>query len=352
MMKFESFTRYFSLIALLVTGVAAWAATPGPKAPPFLRPGDKVAIISPSSAVGGRGIDSACSVLSRWGYVPVVEPHARDRSHGYAGTAANRAADLLAALQDTAVHAILASDGGYGANQVLCLVPQSAFRDHPKWIIGYSDITALLSAQVCAGNMAIHGNMCARLRATSGTDTTSRALRNLLAGQLPAYKVASHPLNHPGTAHGILVGGNLSVFNDLAGSRCDFLNAWFLHDHDVILFFEDVHEGYERIDRMLHHLKLRGVLDQVKGIVVGKFKDYTRHDRGWDSMEEMLNSYLKDYDIPICYSFPVSHYPDKNFPMIEGCPVTLNVQADSTSLTFSLPGQVPPPNVTKPKQQQ
>lgn len=323
------------LLLLMALYIFASAAT-GIKAPAFLKPGDKIAIISPASPISSRGADTAYAVLQRWGFTPVMGANICNHYHGFAGTVDERKADLVKALTDTTVKAIFCTRGGYGSLQILNKTNLQVFRNHPKWIIGYSDITALHSAEVRAGNMSLHANMAGWLLEEGGTDTLSTILRNALMGQLPDYKVEGSRYNNPGKASGILVGGNLTVFNNLAGTPYDFLDPAFMRDHDFILFFEDVHENFTHVDRMIHQLQARGVLSRLKGIIVGKFKDYRRED-GYTSMHDMLYDYLKDYKIPICYDFPTGHFERTNYPMIEGCPVTLDVQADSVALTFHLP---------------
>ncbi len=320
----------FAIISLLTHSVASRSM---PVLPAFLSPGDKVAIISPAGSVSYSVSLAAANVLRSWGYTPVMGENLGKSRHGFAGSIAQREKDLLTALQDTSVKAIFCSNGGYGSVQLLCNIPLTVFRHNPKWIIGYSDITALHSANVSAGVMSIHSNMAYRLKRTGGDDTTSQALRGLLAGNMPLYRIKTHPLSTHGEAKGILVGGNMSVFTDLAESDYDFLNRKFMDSHDVILFIEDVHENLTHVDRMLHQLKIRGVLPRLKGLIIGLFKDYVR-ENGYASMEEMLHGYLKDYKFPICYKFPVGHQGDSNFPLIEGCSVVLNVSPDSTTLTF------------------
>ncbi|MBR5101605.1 MAG: LD-carboxypeptidase [Muribaculaceae bacterium] len=321
-----------SLIAfVLLASFKVLAITP--QAPPFLKPGDKIAVISPSGTHSLNVVDSARSAFSKWGFETVVGKNIGKSFHGFAGTIAQRKADLLWALRDTTIKAIMCADGGYGACHLLCEIPLKEFNAHPKWLIGYSDITALHSAQVVAGNMSIHGNMCYYLRKTGGTDTLSLIMRDILLGKAPSYTVPGYSLNVPGTATGIVVGGNISVFTDLAGSQYDFLGADFVKGKDIILFFEDTNEDISHVDRMLHQLKLRGLLSHVKGIIVGKFKGY-KAIKGYKSMEDMLSSYLKHCKVPVCYDFPTGHFPDSNYPMIEGCPAKLTVAKDSVKLEF------------------
>ncbi len=298
--------------------------------PPFLKPGDRIAVISPSSSPESRTVASGCAILRQWGYEPVVGRHALADYHGFAGTIEQRTEDLLWALRDTTISAIMCSRGGDGSVQLLPHLRASDFRDHPKWLIGFSDITALHSAAVQAGVMSIHGSMCHAISAQEGTDTVSVMLRQMLQGQLPGYRADPHPLDQPGTAEGILVGGNFSVFAGLAGSPYDFLNK---ASQGLILFIEDTDEGMTKIDRLLHLLEVRGVLAKLRGIVVGHFTKYKHPENGFEDMYHMLHEYLQHYHIPVCYGFPVGHQRP-NVPMIEGCSVRLKVAADGTTLDF------------------
>ena len=298
--------------------------------PPFLKAGDRIAVISPSSTPEKKTVEAGCDILRQWGYEPVVGPHALSDYHGFAGTTDLRVADLLWALRDTTIRAIMCTRGGDGAVQLLPHVPAKEFRRHPKWIIGFSDITALHSASVQAGVMSIHGSMCHAISSQGGTDTVSVILRKMLQGELPLYQVEPHELNQQGTAEGILVGGNFSVFCGLAGSPYDFLNR---AQEGLILFIEDTDEEMTKIDRLLHLLEVRGVLGRLKGIIVGHFTKYKHPENDFEDMYHMLHEYLQHYPIPVCYGFPVGH-KRPNFPLIEGCRVRLSVDYRGTRLEF------------------
>ena len=297
--------------------------------PPALKAGDTIAVISPSSSPDSITVAKGCAVLREWGYVPIVGPNALKDYHGFAGTADERAADLLWALRDSTIKAILCSRGGDGGVQVLYRTPLEEFASHPKWIIGFSDVTALHSAEMAAGVMSIHGSMCDGISAKGERDSVNAIMQRLLKGELPVYQVPAHPLNQQGEATGILVGGNLSVFSGLAGSDYDFLNR---ADEGLILFMEDTHESMSKVDRMLHQMEIRGILTKLKGIIVGHFSKYKSPENGFADMYEMLHEYLQHYDIPVCYDFPVGHHSGQNYPMVEGCRVSLRVGQDGTHL--------------------
>ena len=305
--------------------------------PEALKPGDKIAIISPASTPGNDNPDKAAATLRAWGFEPVIGPHALTKCHAYAGTIEERSADLRWALNDPEIKAIVCTRGGYGSAMLLDPMTREDFNRHPKWIVGYSDITALHSAMVCSGVMSLHANMGGALGERGANDNVNLMLRDALMGKLPSYTVPANPLNKLGKAHGIILGGNMSVFTNIGGSReWDFLDRDNIRGKDIILFFEDVSESMPRVNSMLQQLRLKGVLKHVKGIIVGRFTDYEPKD-GWTDMNEMLSETLNKYNLPVCYDFPASHDENWNYPIIEGCPVTLTVDPEGVTLKFEHP---------------
>ena len=320
--------------ALLTTATLYVEAQQRSVMPTPLKTGDTIAVISPSSVPDSATVAKGCATLRSWGYVPVVGAHALSSYHGFAGTADERATDLLWALRNPSIKAIICSRGGDGAVQVLQRIPLKEFRNHPKWIMGFSDVTALHSAEVAAGVMSIHCSMCDGIAMRGERDSVNMILRKLLQGELPTYQAPAHPLNQQGEATGILVGGNFSVFCGLAGSEYDFLNR---ADEGLILFIEDTDESMTKVDRMLHQLEIRGVLSKLNGIIVGHFSKYKSPENGFADMYEMLHEYLQHYQIPVSYDFPVGHHSGKNYPMVEGCKVNLKVGQDGTLIQFVHP---------------
>ena len=320
--------------ALLTTATLYVEAQQISVMPKPLKTGDTIAVISPSSVPDSATVAKGCATLRSWGYVPVVGAHALSSYHGFAGTADERATDLLWALRNPSIKAIICSRGGDGAVQVLQRIPLKEFRNHPKWIMGFSDVTALHSAEVAAGVMSVHCSMCDGIAMRGERDSVNMILRKLLQGDLPTYQAPAHPLNQQGESTGILVGGNFSVFCGLAGSEYDFLNR---ADEGLILFIEDTDESMTKVDRMLHQLEIRGVLSKLNGIIVGHFSKYKSPENGFADMYEMLHEYLQHYQIPVCYDFPVGHHSGKNYPMVEGCKVNLKVGQDGTLIQFVHP---------------
>lgn len=295
----------------------------------FLHDGDTIAIISPSSATDTATINGGIRTLESWGYQCVVGKNALNDYHGFAGTIDERLSDLLWALREPSIKAIMCSRGGDGAAHLLSRLSLDTLRQYPKLIIGFSDETALLCAEARAGVMGIHGSMCHALKTYEGNDTVSQALRRMLEGDLPTYRVAPHPLNIEGRAEGIIVGGNMSVFNDLAGSDFDPL----LLD-GIILFMEDTGEGMSKVDRMLHNIEVRGLQSHIRAIIVGQFNKYKHPENGFDDMYAMLHEYTRHYGIPVCYDFPVGHAHLRNFPLLTGAKATLEVSKEGVILHY------------------
>ena len=304
--------------------------------PAPLKVGDKVAIISPASRPGDENPEKAAATLRAWGFEPVIGQHALSRYHMYAGTIQERAADLRWALRNPSIKAIVCTRGGYGSSMLLGYMDREEFKRNPKWIVGYSDITALHSAMVCSGVMSLHANMGGALGERGPNDSINLMLKDVLMGNLPTYDVPANPLNKMGTASGFIIGGNMAVFSNIGGSyEWDFLDRENIRYRDIILFFEDVSENLPRVNSMLQQLRLKGVLHRVKGIIVGRFTDYELRD-GYNDMNEMLSETLNDYNIPVCYDFPVSHDESWNYPMIAGCYATLRVTPEGVSLRYYL----------------
>lgn len=320
---FASKMKKLVIISLMLCWVLSLSAQ-------FLNSGDTIAIISPSSATDTATINGGIRTLEKWGYPCIVAPHALADYHGFAGTIDERLSDLLWTLRTPSIKAIMCSRGGDGAAHLLSRISLDTLQQYPKMIIGFSDVTALLCAQARAGVMGIHGPMCHALKTYEGNDTVSQALRGMLAGHLPTYRIAPHPLNITGKAEGIIVGGNMSVFNDLAGSDFDPL---FIDG--IILFIEDTGEGMSKVDRMLHNIEIRGLQKHIQAVIVGQFNKYKHPENGFDDMYSLLNEYLQHWHIPVCYNFPVGHVHLKNFPLLTGAKATLEVTPDEVVLHYN-----------------
>ena len=297
--------------------------------PPFLKAGDKVALVSPAYWVPEEAIMQAAEQIRSWGLQPVVGPHTTSLNvDAYAGTADERAMDLRWAFEDDSIKAVVCSRGGYGSIHLLNRVPTDCYSQHPKWLIGHGDITTLLYTVAGEGMMSIHGPMAFQIAAQQEPATS--ILRNMLFGTLPQYKIPTNVHNKCGHAEGILVGGNLCSYAAIAGTKFQLEP-----EQDVILFIEEVEESLHAIDRQFYSLRVQPDFERVKGIVFGAFSS-VKYDLQYGSVEQMLITHLHDMDIPVCCGFPVGG--NSCLPLIEGAPCSLDVTPESALLSFDIEG--------------
>ena len=298
--------------------------------PPFLQKGDRIALISPSYSTPMENVEAASQILREWGFEPVVGPNVGKEYLGkYAGTPEERLSDLEWALRDPDIKAILCNRGGYGTIQLTTMLPLQDISAHPKWMIGFSDITTLHGMETRAGVMSIHGTMCSLMAKSQGAGYTNTLLRDILNGTIPEYVLPAHPLNRPGHATGTLVGGNLCTFTPILGTDADATLG-----QDILLFIEEVEEDMSHIDRMINALLLNGVFDRCRGVILGEFTD-CKANLDYGSVEEMICSYLKDLGIPVLCGFPAGH-GDVNLPLIMGAPATMDVSSTGATLSFGM----------------
>ena len=310
--------------------------------PPYLKAGDKVALISPAYWVPQEALQMAAEVIKGWGLQPVIGPHTNNLNvNAYAGTADERAADLLWALEDDTIKAVICSRGGYGSIHLLNRIPVEYYQQHPKWLVGHGDITMLLYAIAFAGVMCIHGPMAFQI--ASAQEPATSIIRNILFGTIPQYRIQGNAYNRVGHAEGILIGGNLSSYSTVAGTKIHLACK-----HDIILFIEEVEESLHDIDRLFYMLRLQYDFERLKGIIFGTFNSI-KYDLQYGSVEQMLIAHLHDYDIPVCCGFPVGS--NSCIPLIEGAPCSLDVSLDKVVLTYNIKGNMEPYEVNIDKSQ-
>lgn len=295
--------------------------------PPFLKEGDKVALVAPAYWVAQEAVMEAAEVLKSWGLCPVIGEHTNSLNvDAYSGTADERAADLIWAFENDDIKAIFCARGGYGSIHLLPRISKECIQQHPKWLVGHGDISVLLNCVVSAGVMSIHGPMAIQLAA--GMEPAMSIARNILFGKQPKYEIDVNPYNRCGHAEGILVGGNLSSYSPMAGS--DFHIS---PKQDIILFVEEVEESLHAVDRLFYMLLLRLNMERVKGVIFGSFSSI-RYDLQFGSVEQMLTAHLRELDIPVCCGFPVGD--NVSLPLIEGAQCALDVSMERVTLTFNM----------------
>ncbi len=293
--------------------------------PEPLKDGDKIAILSPAGITRSQNVYNALPVLQDQGWEPYTSVHAFGRYGTYSGTDDERYADLEEAMLNPEVKAILCSRGGYGVVHLLERLDKLPLRENAKWIIGFSDISALHALMSKHGIASIHGPMTKHIATHSGSDRDSQALFGILRGKPQTFEIEPHPLNRQGSAIAPMAGGNMAVLTGLIGT------PYNLFKPETILFIEDVSEPIYKIERMMYQLKLSGILGQIAGLVVGDFTEYSP-DADNSSMESMIAEMVKEYDYPVAFGVPFGH--DKDIiPFIESVKATLTVTTDGVTIS-------------------
>lgn len=296
------------------------------KQPHYLKKGDSIAIVCPAKKLA-KPIDAEIKILESWGLNVVLGENIYAQHHHFAGTDEMRVADMQKFLDDTQIKAIVAARGGYGSVRIVDDLDFSIFNENPKWIVGFSDITVLLSHTFAYLNtQAIHSQMPCTFERSSKEGLES--LRKSLFGEPLTYDVVSEFENRSGNTEGILIGGNLTLLTNLAGSKSE------MNFENKILFIEDVSEHDYAIDRMMRTLHRSGKLSQLKGLIVGTFADVLENDIPFgQNVEEIIWTLVKDYNYPVCFNFPVGHIAD-NRAMTIGRMTKLTVDKQNVSLKF------------------
>ena len=301
--------------------------------PPPLKKGDKVAIISPASAVKDEYVFGAMERFMERGYEPILMPYALGHESGsFAASKSDRLMDLLDVIQDEEIKAVFCSRGGYGCAQLLPNFSYNLIASHPKWVIGFSDVSALLALMYSSDVASIHGPMAKHLATSGDNDSFSEALLRILQnGGKFDIALTTNELSRHGKARGTLVGGNFAVLNSLASTPYDILKVE--EGEDVILFLEDISEAIYEVERMLSRLGMAGTLHKIKGLILGNFSEY-KPDKNFLTMEQMADSFLRRFNInniPVAFSFPTGHSPE-NYPLVEGAEVELEITPQFTRL--------------------
>lgn len=296
--------------------------------PPFLKEGDKVIIVSPSGKIDSFLLKGTKKRLESWGLKVVIGKNAGKSHASYAGTVKQRLEDFQSAMDDEEAKAIFCSRGGYGVVHIIDKLDFTAFRKSPKWLVGFSDISALHSLFQKNGYASLHAPMGRHLCVEAEDDASSLYLKEMLFGNIPEYTVKSHKLNKEGIAKGILRGGNLAVFYGLRGTPYD------IPAENTVLFMEDVGERPHAIERMVYNLKLGGRLEKLSGLIIGQFTEFEEDKSLGKELYPALADIVCEYDFPVCFNFPVGHVTD-NYPLICGAEITLSVEKKTVKLTFS-----------------
>ncbi|MEE4218507.1 MAG: LD-carboxypeptidase [Xanthomonadales bacterium] len=274
--------------------------------PKRLGPGARIGVVSPAYWIEPERLQRAVTVFEQQGYELVLGKTTGLKENKFAGSPAERAADIMAMFSDPDIDAIICARGGYGGNRILPLLDYDAIRANAKIFVGFSDITGLLSSiSARSGLVTFHGPMLT----TFGRETVDYNLdtfHRVLSGD-NAVKIGPAPgcparVLRPGTASGPLWGGNLSLVEERLGT------AGQIDTGGAILFLEEIDEKLHAFDRMMFHLKEAGSLRGIKGLVLGEMLEMSDStDPFGKDTDEIVLDVCGDLDIPIISNFPCGH---------------------------------------------
>lgn len=302
--------------------------------PSFLNENDLILVVSPSGMVDKELVIEGANILKDAGYRVEFAPNTFNAHFKFGAKHQERQSDLQYALDHPEAKAIYCARGGFGITHIMDALDWAQFKKNPKWIIGFSDITALLHAAFQNGFCSLHASVL------QGLSKLSRVYQDKLieslSGNISGLE-ATNTFNKPGkAASGQLIGGNLSLLVHQIGTQTE------LDYSGKILFIEEVAEPLYHIDRMLLQLKRAWKLKELAGLVVGQFTNLSEDKSIYgQSVEEIIIAHCEEYNFPIGFNFPFGH-GKKNFPLIHGAKVKLNIEKNSGDLDYLISPQQKP----------
>ena len=272
--------------------------------PPSLKKGDTVYFLSTAKKISRQEIDLAVKTYQSWGLNVVIGETIGKEHNQFAGTDEERLRDFQKAIDDNTIKAIICARGGYGTVRIMDEIIFDEFLKHPKWLVGFSDLTFLqtnISNNI--GIQCLHAQM--PIQFGRAVPESIETLRRELFGEKNEYVIAPHELNRKGETEGILIGGNLSILYSITGTKSG------INTDRKILFLEDLDEYLYHIDRMMVNLKRSGKLHGLAGLVIGGFTDM--HDNQipfGKSAYEIIAEHVNEFNFPVCFDFPAGHVED------------------------------------------
>lgn len=306
------------------------------KTPPYLHIGDTIAIVAPAGVLKNRveTIKSAKRLAESWGLKVVLGEHLFNQNNHFSGTDEERAIDFQKALDNSNIKAIWAARGGYGCVRIIDRLDYSTFLKQPKWIVGYSDITAFHSQIHNLGVETIHGMMASSIEEKpQEIIETISSFKRVLFGEQISYKIPLSDYNRTAVLEnnkvlkGQLVGGNLALLTSMLGSRSQ------LNTDGKILFIEEIGEYKYAIDRMLQSLKRAGYFKNLKAVIVGDMSNVKKNTTSWGSTIEQLILDVLPKETPVLFDFPAGH-ESENRALIFGRRIELAIINNHYSVVF------------------
>ncbi len=297
--------------------------------PSTIQEGDTIGILSTARAIEQEELLNAKNHLNEKGFNVVYGATIGAKHHQFAGDDELRLNDLQTMIDTPEVDAIICARGGYGTARLLEQINWSNFKENPKWIMGYSDITALHNALSQIGIMSLHGIMPINIKDNESKQALDKALAIMCGQSSFSLDLQSHKLNHSAPARGILTGGNLSMLYSLRGTKYDF------ESRQRILFIEDLDEYLYHIDRMMVNFKLSDILTNISALVVGGMTDMNDNTIAYGyTAEEIIESHMEE-DIPVFFNAPFGHFPG-NHPLVCGAQGNISNENNQWKLNYKL----------------
>lgn len=287
----------------------------------------KIAIAAPARKVVPEEMEFAIRWLHENGFESVFDNRLYSVENIAAGSDDLRAAIIQEYMDRDDIDAIWMARGGYGSIRIIDKLDFTRFVEHPKPIIGFSDVTVFHGKLSRLGIPSIHASMPHIL--ANKTPEAFKSLIDVLMGKPLHYEWPAHPLNRFGKAEGVIVGGNLSVLCGMLGSNS------FPETERKILFIEEVDEYIYHVERMMYALKRSGHLAHLKALVIGGLTDiHDNPDPFGKPVEQAIFDVVKEYDYPVCFDFPAGHQPE-NRAIVFGKKATFNINAKISESSFS-----------------
>ena len=298
--------------------------------PSSLQKGDTVAIVCTAKSVDTSYINKAIELFKSWGLKTLLGKNLLKKHHQFAGTDLERAEDLQWAINHKEIKAIICARGGYGTVRIIDKINFNPLITHPKWIIGFSDITVLHNHIHTHMNYpTIHGAVPISFSNLHPNATALTTLREVLFNETITYEVPNESLNRSGNSEGELIGGNLSILYSQTGTNSD------IDTSDKILFLEDLCEYEYHIDRMIWNLKKAEKLNNLKGLIIGAFSDIKQGPIPFGkSAYEIIKEAVAEYNYPVCFNFPAGHIDD-NRALIFGRKAILEVDSNKSKIILN-----------------
>lgn len=297
--------------------------------PKSIKPTDTIAIISTARAIETNDIQMTIDYLKEQKFNVILGSTIGARDNQFAGDTSLRTSDLQAMLDSPQVKAIICARGGYGTAQILQHIDWEKFTENPKWIVGYSDVTALHNTISHSNIMSLHGIMPININNDTALKTFEKTLDIMKGATEFSIALPSHPLNKPKEASGILTGGNLSMIYSLRGTPYDIIPS------KRILFIEDLDEYLYHIDRMIMNFCLGGFFESIEAIVVGGMTDMNDNTIPYGkTAEEIIYNNIPD-NVPLFFGASFGHFA-ANEPMVCGAKASIGKENNKWMLKYSL----------------